>query len=583
VDAIVAVLAAGPLGAVVAVLVLGGRLVVERRRPALALVRARGASGAWLRGVVGAEGLVTGLPAAAAGFGLGLLAVPGPVTGTQAALATAAGLAPAAALAGAASGRGMRAERTDLARGPSRGRLRPVLEGLVGLAALASTGLLLERGVVAGTDDLGVDPLLAAAPLLLGVTVTLLAVRAFPWLARGLERTLARRADLVPFLGAARATRDPAGGLVPALALVLAVGVAASSAVLQSTVSAGITREAWGTVGADLRVAGPLVGAEELAALRAVDGVAGVSPVADLGQLALGAGEAGRQVTVYAVDAAALARVQADVPGAPAGLAQLAGPTGAPPGDALPVLVSESLEVGGAAGGLTLGGTPLDVVGAAETLPGAPPATAFVVVDVALASEALGRDAYPRLALLDLDDDLEPGGRERVEDAIQAALPTAVVDDPVAGQAELLAAPSASGLAAAFGLAVALSAVLAAGAVVLTLVLAAPARARLLAVLRTLGLRRRAERGVVAWEIGPWAVVALGVGAVLGWAVPALVLAAVDLTPLTGGAEQPPLAPDPAALGALAGGFAVVVLGGAALAARLGRGDDVARLRAQAD
>ncbi len=581
VDAIVAVLAAGPLGAVGALLVLGGRLVVERRRAALALVRARGASGPWVRGVVAVEGLATGLPAAAAGLGLGLLAVPGHVAPVQVALAAVAGLAPAVALAGAASARGMRAERADLARRPSRRRLRPVLESLVGAGAVVSVALLLQRGVVAGTDDLGVDPLLAAAPLLLSVAVTLLAVRAFPWLARGLERTLARRADLVPFLGAARATRDPAGGVVPALALVLAVAVAASSAVLQSTVAAGITREAWAEVGADLRVAGPVVGAEEVAALRGIDGVRAVSPVADLGQLALGSGGgAGEQVTVYGVDAAALAEVQAGVPGAPAGVAELAEPDA---DGQLRALVSASLGVAAGSSAATLGGRGLAVLGAVDALPGAPPASRFVLVDLVAATAALGRDAYPRLALVALDPGTGDAGRAAVERAVRDVLPTAVVDDPVAGQAELLAAPSASGLAAAFTLAVALSALLCAAAVVLTLVLAAPARARLLAVLRTLGLPRRAERGVGLWEIGPWAVVALLVGAALGWAVPSLVVAAVDLTPLTGGDARPPLSVDPATLGALAAGFAIVVLAGAALAARLGRGDDVARLRTQED
>ncbi|AEG43708.1 FtsX-like permease family protein [Isoptericola variabilis] len=588
VDAIVAVLAAGPLGAVAAVLVLGGRLVVERRRTALALVRARGASGAWARAVVGAEGLVTGVPAAAAGFGLGLLLVPGHVTGTQVGLAAAAGLAPAVALAGAASARGLRSERTDLgrtdlgrpgARARDRRRLRPVLETLLAAGAVASVTLLLQRGVVGGTDALGVDPLLAAAPLLLSAAVTLLAVRAFPWLSRGLERALARRADLVPFLGAVRATRDPAGGVVPALALVLAVAVATSSAVLQATVSAGITREAWAQVGADLRVAGPVVGEQELAALRDVDGVRAVSPLADLGQLALRSGASGEQVTVYGVDAAALADVQADVPGAPERLAEL----GTPVAGRLPVVASEALGVAPGTTGLALGATELSVLGTTERVPGAPPGSRFVLADVGLLTDVLDRDAYPRIALLGLERGLDDAGRAAVERAVLDVLPTAVVDDPVEGQAELLAAPSAAGLAAAFTLAVVLSGLLAAAAVVLTLVLAAPARGRLLAVLRTLGLPRRAERGLVLWEIVPWAAVALVVGAVLGWAVPRLVLAAVDLTPLTGGTEQPALAVDPLVLGALGGGFAVVVLAGAALAGRPGRDDDAGRLREQAD
>ena len=158
VDAIVAVLEVGPLGATVAVLALGARLVVDRRRPALALLRARGASGAQLRLLMGGEGLVVGLGAAAAGFAAGLLlaaaiGVDAPVTaGQEPALALAAGLAPAAALALATSPAGLRATRADLAP-RSRSRVRWVLEVLVVAGAALATWLLLSRGVVAGSGS----------------------------------------------------------------------------------------------------------------------------------------------------------------------------------------------------------------------------------------------------------------------------------------------------------------------------------------------------------------------------------------------------------------------------------------------
>ena len=576
VDALLAVVAAGPLGAVLAVLFLGARLVVDRRREALALVRARGASLARLRLLVAAEGIVTGLPAAALGLALGLVLVPGGLTVTQVALAALAGLAPAAVLAASVSAPMLRPVRADLG-GRSGSRVRWILEVLVLVSAAVTTWLLLQRGVVAGSGAegaTGVDPLLAAAPLLLCAAGTVAAVRAFPWLARGLEKTLSQRRDLVPFLGAARATRDPAGGIVPALALVLCVAVAASSAVLQATVTGGITHQAWSTVGADMRVAGPLIGDEEATALRAVEGVAGVARIADLGGLSLRVNLSGRQVDVFAVDAEELARVQEGVPGAPDGLAQLSAP-----GDRLPVLASgvEGVDVG--ATGLSLAGqdvADLDVVGIVDGLPGLPPTTSFLVVDASRAAELLGVDAYPRLGLLSLDDEADATA---TASAVRDLLPTAVVDDPVAGERALLASPSAGGLAAAFTIAVALAALLCAGTVILTLVLATPARARLLTVLRTLGLRRADARGLVGWEIGPWAAVALLVGAVLGWAVPALVLATVDLTPLTGGERKPDLQVDPLMIGALAVGFVLVVVTSTAVVARIGRRGDPGRLR----
>jgi putative ABC transport system permease protein len=155
-------------------------------------------------------------------------------------------------------------------------------------------------------------------------------------------------------------------------------------------------------------------------------------------------------------------------------------------------------------------------------------------------------------------------------------LPTAVVEDPDQEADEMLAAPVSGGLVIAFVLAVLLAGLLCAAAVVMTLMLAAPARARLLAVLQTLGLSPRQGRGLVGWEIGPWAVVALAVGAVLGVAVPSLVLAAVDVTALTGGITQPDAAYDPLLLGAAAAGFVVVVLAAVGVAAALSRRGEVA-------
>ncbi|MFV2144248.1 FtsX-like permease family protein [Isoptericola sp. G70] len=579
VDAIVAVLAVGPLGALVAVLVLAARLVLERRRGALALVRARGASSLWVRGVVAAEGLVAGLPAAVAGAALGLAAVPGAVTPGQVLAVLACGLAPAVALGAVASSRGLRDQRADLDAVPARRRRgRLLAEGAVALAAGLTTWLALDRGVVTGAAGTGpaVDPLIVAAPLLVSLTAALVVVRLVPPAVRGIEQVLARRADLVPFLGAARVRRDAAGGLVPALALVLAVGVAASSTVLATTVRDGVTRQAWGTVGADVRVAGPLMDDETVSALAGVTGVAAVAPVLDLGRVQVGTASGTASVTVYATDAAALAAVQADVPGAPTRSAELVQPAG----DALPAIVAGDLAEGPSR---WPGGAEIEVLEQVDRLPGFPPATAALLVD-AVAVERLDVDpGFSRLALLGLDDGATAADRARAEQEILAVEPNAVVDDPTDGEQELLASPSAAGLQVAFVLAVALSVLLSAAVVLLALVLAAPARRRLLAVLRTLGLPRGAERGIVAWETAPWTAAGLLAGGALGWAVPALVLAVVDLTPLTGGDSAPALAADPLWLGALGLGLLLVVAAGTAVAGTLGRRHDVDHLRAGTD
>lgn len=587
VDAMVAVLAVGPLGATVAVLALGARLVVDRRRSALALLRARGASGMQLRLLMGGEGLVVGLGAAAAGFAAGIALSAGvgldaPVTRYQVALALAAGLAPAAALALATSPAGLRPVRADLAP-RSRSRMRWVLEVLVVAGAALAAWLLLSRGVVAGAGaGTGVDPLVAAAPLLVSLALTLIAVRAYPWLALAVERALAPRRDLVPFLGAARATRDPAGGPVPAVALVLAVAVAATSAVLYSTVSGGIVREAWRTTGADLRVSGPLIEEPAVARIAALDGVDAVSPVAEAGDGVLRSDASSRRIEVYTVDAAALVVAQDDVAGAPATLGELDHADG--PDGALPVILTRSAAgpgVGAGSTGGTLvtrdGSVPVHVVDVVDDLPGLPAGRALVLTDADRLAEGTGDQTFPRLALVGLTDDAD---RAAVTAEIARLLPTSVVEDPDREADAMLAAPVSGGLVVAFVLAVVLAGLLCAAAVVMTLMLAAPARARLLAVLQTLGLSARQGRGLVGWEIGPWAVVALVVGAALGVLVPWLVLAAVDVTALTGGVVQPDPRYDPLLLGAAAAGFVAVVLAAVAVAAALSqRGEVAAQLR----
>ena len=82
--------------------------------------------------------------------------------------------------------------------------------------------------------------------------------------------------------------------------------------------------------------------------------------------------------------------------------------------------------------------------------------------------------------------------------------------------AELAGRPTAQGLVTALVAAIVLASLLTALAIVLTLVVGRPARDRLLPLLSTLGLGRRGEQALVAWEVGPVTVVAVVVGAAAG-------------------------------------------------------------------
>lgn len=582
-DAVLAVLVVGPLGALGAVVVLAARLVVERRRSALAVLLARGATGARLRLLTACEGLAVSLPAAVVGVLLGLLVRPGAVTGTQLTWAVAAALAPAVAAAAVTVPRSLRGERRDLAAGKSGPWRRTAELAVVGVAALAAV-LLARRGVVGGAGDGGVDPLVAATPLLVAAAAALVAVRLIPLLARGLERLLSRRRDLVPFLGAARATRAPAGGVVPALALVLAVSVGASSAVLLSTVDAGVARQAHVELGADLRVSGPALGEETVTTLREVDGVTAVataSRVPETGHLRSADGRT-RSVQVVAVDAVELAAVQAEVPDAPLDVAELSRPAA---DGALPVLSLRVPDVAAGTTGLVLDlqdeSADVEVAGATDRVPGVIDAPSTLVLDAGVLAGPLDYATEPRTALVALDDGADPA---RVAAALRDAVPGATVDDRTTVAAELLESPAARGIATGARVSVALAGVLVALTVALTLVLAAPDRERLLAVLRSMGVRRSEARGLVAWEVAPWALGALLVGGLVGVAVPALLRARVDLTALTGGGPQPALTVDPVLVLGGAVGFVATVVVGAVLAAVAGRrGATPERLREAAE
>jgi putative ABC transport system permease protein len=94
---------------------------------------------------------------------------------------------------------------------------------------------------------------------------------------------------------------------------------------------------------------------------------------------------------------------------------------------------------------------------------------------------------------------------------------------------------------------------------VLTLVLGAPGRDRMLSLLSSLGLGRRGARTLIGWDVGPATVAAAVVGGLVGAALPFIVLAGIDLRPFTAGAVQPVVVYDPVLLAAAVAAFALVV------------------------
>ncbi|PYF96817.1 putative ABC transport system permease protein [Georgenia satyanarayanai] len=545
---VLTVIASGPLGVTLAVFLLAARLLVSRRRSGLALLSARGGSGWQLRSVLALEGLVIGLPAAAAGALLAVLLLPGRTAPADLAVTGLVALVPAVVLAASTSPRGLRESRADLGTRPSRWRW--VAEVVLLVVTAVALVLLGQRGVQPGAGE--TDVLLTGVPLLLAASTCVVVLRVYPLPVRALAGALRRRRGLTAFLGAARAVREPAGGLVPAVALVVGVSVAMFSAVLGSTISAGVQATAWQSVGADLRLSGPVLDEEKAAAIAAVPGVAGVATIGDAGTVSV----AGERLDLAVADPAAVRAVQADGVGIDRLPADLSGGTG----DAVPaVLSAEAVEALGAGVGDTLeaavgDGVTLEVVGTVGRLAGAG-TTGDVLVEAEAFAAAAGRAVLPRIALVDVADGEDPTA---VLGRVREVEPVALAQNPAGDASGFLSSPMAGGMNAALGVAVVLSLVLVVVAVVMTQLMGAPVRARLLAVLRTLGLDRRRARGIVAWELGPLSAVSVLAGGVLGVLVPWVVLGGMDLRALTGGEEQPGLVVDPLVVGGVLGGVLLV-------------------------
>lgn len=552
--AILAMLASGPLGVAGLVVLLACRLILERRRPALRVLSARGASRGQLRVILGGEGMLLGVVPAAIGVAGVLAFTRTPPSPALLGAPVLVALVPAIILTVLAAGAADRAERTDLGR--RAGRTRAVLEGSALVLAAVAVVLLFTRGYTLT----GVDPLLAATPLLVALAGAVLTMRAYPAPLRAILERARRGARLPAFLGAARALREPALGLVPVLALLVGVAVAVSSGILLSTLQAGIREAAAGQVGADIRVTAGTFPRGTLADVQATAGVAAATGVSGAQPAQLSVEGTTRAISVHVVDAAELAVVQGSGPGI------------LPPGadleeaadDGIPIVVSPALATL-ADQDAEVTDEPVRVVGIVHGQTPLSSRVTWVAVDAAHARALLGADPVDRVLLVRVEDGADIA---RVQHELRGVLGTSVRIDTAADLVDRIeSGPAVVGLRVALAVATGLGAALSALAVVLTLALAAPQRERLAALVRALGAPRRAAGDLAAWEIAPPAVAATIGGSVLGAVLPLLVLAAVDLRPFTGAAAPPPYRVDPVILVLSVGGFLALTAAITAVAA----------------
>jgi putative ABC transport system permease protein len=578
-QAVLTMIMVSPIGLALTLEVLVARLAAERLLPSLALLAARGASRRQRLALVAGPALLLGLLAAVVGCAVGL-ALPGGhfgPAGVAGVLVTA--VTPALLL-------GLFILRPVSTTTTGSGRALRLLRVAGELVLLLATGAALLAAVQRGpaSDGVGaasVDLLSAAIPLLLSLLGCIVALRLYPVLVRRCLDLSRRARGIGAFVGLSRAIRGGTAGLVPLLAVILGVSVAVFSGVLSATLSTGLDTAARTSVGADIALENVRLNQDDLAELRALDGVAAVAGIAiDRSQPFEFTGHAPMSVSVGLVDSADLAAVQGGVPGRVPFDARLAGAAD----DEVPVQASAELsETLAGETSASLDRTSVTVVGAPISGRQLTLSGNWVLVDRAHA-DSLGfvSTGVSTRVLVRLTEGADSAA---VIDALSAAVqvradadasmsPTAaaaatlIVQTPADHVAELSENPTVRDVHAAAALAIIGAALITSLALALTQLLDGPARRATVARLWAVGLSRRQGAAIVRWEVAPLSVAGLLGGVLLGSTLSLLVLQVVDLRPFTGGFDQPMITANPLVSGGTVLVFAVVFLGTGAVAAR---------------
>ncbi|WP_022886184.1 ABC transporter permease [Glaciibacter superstes] len=571
---------AGVLGVAVTVIVLLSRLLVLRRTGDVSLERARGASLV----SIGMRTLVESILVSLVGGGIGVTAAAVFIPGMEydllsiAAVLLVAALTPVLQTLVVARGSwsASRSPANASARsGIARVALARRLAGEVTMLVLAAGALFAvrSRGLL-GTRTDGVDPLLAAAPLLLALAVALILVRVYPLVVRLVTPFARRTRGALGLLGAVQAERGLA--VLPLLALTLAVALAVGGGLLVDTVRSGQVDASWQSVGADARVTAsataPLT-ETDVAAVAAEPGVTAAGSMQARGAFnsaasispASSAGSSPVFVTVLAVDRnyADVVDELRDEPGGGPGsdvtdLRELAAASVPEPSgeeDSLPVLVDERLterldssELVMSYGGHNL---KLRVTGTVDAVPGYLDGP-FVYADLDSLSAVSTVPLVPDTLLV-----MGPGAAAAVESLgvteDDVILRTAWVDDQ---QGDALVA----GVHRMMVLSVGAVSLLAIIALIASVLASAGARARSLSLLRTLGLRVRLGWWLAFAETAPMVLAALLGGILAGVGMVVILGPSLGLGTLAGGRAPDPVVSPVVILSVIAGAVLVLLI-----------------------
>ena len=518
------------LGAVV--VLLGARLVAQRRAAEFTLMRARGASLRQLAWLVLRPSAVIAVVAGAAAAVLALSLTPGQssrlgwwlVGATIAVTLVGPVLISVLPQRVAAPATGRPVRRVS---GRTRAARRLVLE--VALVAASIGGLIVLRNQGLSAGNMALFP--SAAPVLVAIPVAIIVLRCYPPVARALARIAGRSRGVAAFVGLARATRTPPGAGLPAFALVLVLSMVAFAAMISTSVTRGQVAESWRQVGADAVIEAPNGQTFPPGLQRQIAALPGVSATATGVVYGATLTASGGELTAVFVSPAQYAAVTDQAPGAQFPLAALSGTgRGSGQGGVPAVATAADRRARRRAAGPDHPGQQPDhdnpggradqwrprhrrrercPAPAAGARAATRPAPSLMLVD------GSGLDAAQLRA--DVSREL-PGGTVTLRSAALAAITGAPV--PRAAQVAL-----AQGMAAAAGF----------GALVLllSLVLSARTRDMTLARLATMGMRRWQAQLVLAAETLPQVVAAAVGGIACAWLLVPLVGPSVNLAAFT--------------------------------------------------
>ena len=536
------------MGAVV--VLLGARLVAQRRAAEFTLMRARGAALYQLAWLVLRASVVIAVVAGAAAAALAIGLTPGdgdPVGWWLACVAIAVSLIGPVLIsvvpqrvAVPVSGR-----TTPRAGGRKPAARRIVIEAALVAASVGGLVVLRYQGLNSGNSGLYTS----AAPVLVAIPVAVVVLRCYPPLARELARVAGLSRGVVAFVGLTRATRTPPGAVLPSFALVLVLAMVAFPDMVSTSVTRSQVAASWQQVGADAIISAPPGQAITRALRSQISSVPGVASTAaavvDPGLL-----PAGYELPVVFVDPAQYAAVVAGQPGQPGPafpLAALSGNAAAVP--AVATAAAAQL-VGPAPVALSVAGGTI-TIRLAGRVGGVPGVSGDAMV---VPLRALGPNPPEPDLLLVAGSRLDAA---RVGAAVRRALPGASVTFRATALAALTTAPVVEAAQTALAQGLATAAGFGVLVLLLSLLLTTRTREMTLARMATMGLRRWQAQLLLATETLPPVVAAAIGGVACAWLLAPLVGPSLNLAAFAGTGSA--IAVTPAAFPLLASAAGLVL------------------------